>query len=403
MNTRTKKRTKSLAWVAAVLAAALLAWLSQREPVQMASVAQVSRGPMELSFSEEGKTRLKQRYVVAAPVAGLLRRITLAPGDAVAAGQVVAQIEPGRSALLDPRARSLAQAEVSSARSAGQAARARAAAAVTAQTVAAQELERLTQLQASGMVSQGQLDSARARAAQTRADLDAARADEQISAQRLQAALASLASETGSAKAGGRVLDVTSPVAGVVLKRPLDSALPVPMGQVLLEIGDTAAMEIEVEALSTDAVRLARGQPARITRWGGEGVLQAVVTRVEPSAFTKVSALGVEEQRTRVLLELQSPRQSWATLGEGYRVEVEFILQQASDVLQVPASALFRTSEGWAVYRLEGGKARRTPVKPGMRTATAAQVLEGLQAGQTVIVQPDDRIQDGTRIKPGGT
>jgi HlyD family secretion protein len=398
-----KTRTQRLAWTAAVLAVAVLAWLSQREPVQMASVAQAVRGPMEVSFSEEGKTRLKQRYVVAAPVAGLLRRITLAPGDAVAAGQVVAQIEPGRSALLDPRARSQAQAEASSARSAGQAARARAAAALTAQAVAAQELDRLSRLQAAGMVSQGQLDTVRARAAQARAELDAARADEQISVQRLQAAQASLASDTGNPRSGSRVLDVTSPAAGVVLKRPLDSAVPVPMGQVLLEIGDTAAMEIEVEALSTDAVRLARGQPARITRWGGEGVLQAVVTRVEPSAFTKVSALGVEEQRTRVLLEIQSPRTTWATLGEGYRVEVEFILQQAHDVLQVPASALFRLGEGWAVYRLEHGRARRTPVQLGMRSATAAQVLEGLQAGQTVIVQPDDRIQDGTRIKPGGT
>ncbi len=397
-----KFQRKYLAWAAAALAVVLLAWLSQRAPTQLASVATVTRGPLEISFSEEGKTRLKQRFVVAAPVAGLLRRMTLMPGDTVAAGQVLAQIEPAHSALLDPRARSQAQAEVSSARSAGQAARARANAALTAQAVSAQELDRLTRLQAAGMVSQGQLDSVRARAAQARAELDAARADEQINAQRLQAAQASLAAEAGNPKTAGRVLDVLAPAAGVVLKRPLDSALPVPMGQVLLEIGDTAALEIEVEALSTDAVRVARGQAARITRWGGPGVLQAVVTRVEPSAFTKVSALGVEEQRTRVLLEIESPHQSWATLGDGYRVEVEFVLQQASDVLQVPGSALFRMGEGWAVYRLADGRARRTPVKLGMRSATAAQVLEGLEAGQTVIVQPDDRIEDGTRIKPGG-
>lgn len=397
-----KIQRKYLVWAIAAVAVLMLLWLSQREPVQMASVAKVARGPLEISFSEEGKTRLKQRFVVAAPVAGLLKRMTLMPGDTVAAGQVVAQIEPGRSALLDPRARSQAQAEVSSAHSAGQAARARATAALTAQTVAAQELDRLTRLQAAGMVSQEQLDSVRARAAQARAELDAARADEQISAQRLQAAQASLAADAGNPQLGGRVLDVLAPAAGVVLKRPLDSALPVPMGQVLLEIGDTAALEIEVEALSTDAVRLARGQAARITRWGGPGVLQAVVTRVEPSAFTKVSALGVEEQRTRVLLEIASPRQTWAALGDGYRVEVEFVLQQASDVLQVPASALFRVGEGWAVYRLDEGRSRRTPVTLGMRSATAAQVLEGLEAGQTVIVQPDDRIQEGTRIRPGG-
>ena len=150
--------------------------------------------------------------------------------------------------------------------------------------------------------------------------------------------------------------------------------------------------------LSTDAVRLAPSLPARMLRWGGEGVLQARIARIEPGGYTKVSALGVEEQRTRVILDFDTPREQWAALGDAFRVEVEFIVQREADVLQVPGSALFRTGDGWAVYRLEGGKARRTPVKIGLRSATAAQVLEGLDAGQRVIVQPDDRIVDGTRI-----
>ena len=166
-----------------------------------------------------------------------------------------------------------------------------------------------------------------------------------------------------------------------------------------MDIGDPAQLEIEVEVLSTDAVRLAPLQKARVLRWGGEGVLDASVTRIEPGGFTKVSALGVEEQRTRVILDFTSPRAQWAALGDAYRVEVEFILKQDKDVLQVPGSALFRAGDGWAVYALDGGKARRTLVKVGARSAMAAQVLDGLQAGQTVIVQPDDRIKDGTRIQ----
>jgi len=154
--------------------------------------------------------------------------------------------------------------------------------------------------------------------------------------------------------------------------------------------------------LSTDAVRLAPGMAARILRWGGEGVLQAVIRRVEPGGFTKVSALGVEEQRTRVVLDFASPHEQWQRLGDGYRVEVQFLVQRQENLLQVPGSALFRAGEGWAVYRIERGKARRTPVKLGLRSATAAQVLEGLKEGDQVIVQPDDRIVEGTRIREGG-
>ena len=171
------------------------------------------------------------------------------------------------------------------------------------------------------------------------------------------------------------------------------------MGQALLEIGDPARLEIEAEVLSTDAMRLSSGTVARILRWGGEGALEARVVRVEPGGFTKVSALGVEEQRTRVILELDTPHDRWAALGDAYRVEVEFVLQRAPDVLQVPASALFRSGDGWAVYRLENGRARRTPVQLGLRSARAAELTGGLQQGHRVIIQPDDRIVDGTRIR----
>jgi HlyD family secretion protein len=391
---------KVLLWSAGAAALAVLAWLAMREPTQMASVASVSRGPLEQSFAEEGKTRLKQRYVITAPVAGLVRRVALQPGDTVRAGQVVAEIDPASSTLLDPRARSQAQADVASSASALRAAHARIAAATTAEAVARQELGRLQQLRNEGMATASQLDHARAQAATASAALATARADEQIAGRRLQAAEATLADEGRAGR--GKSLAVTSPVDGVVLRRAVESAMPVPMGQVLLEVGDPAALELEVEVLSTDAVRLAPGLKARVLRWGGEGALDATVARVEPGGFTKVSALGVEEQRTRVILDLTSPRARWAALGDAFRVEVEFILRQEQDVLQVPGSALFRSGDGWAVYRVDGGTARRTPVEVGIRTATAAQLLGGLQAGQQVVVQPDDRIQDGTRIEAVG-
>jgi HlyD family secretion protein len=394
-------RKKIALWSLAAAALAVLAWLTQREPVQLVSVASVSSGPLEISFAEEGKTRLQQRFVVTAPVAGVVRRITLQPGDAVQAGQTVAEINPASSALLDPRTRSAALADIGNADSAQGAARQRVLAAATAHEVAQSNFMRQQQLQAAGMASPAQLDAARAQAGLASAELDAARADEQIAGRRLQAARAVLADEGRNATgASAKVVAVPAPAGGVVMQRIVESATPVAVGQRLLDIGNPAALEIEVEALSTDAVRLQPGMKARILRWGGEGVLDASVRRIEPGGFTKVSALGVEEQRTRVLLDLDSPHERWAALGDAFRVEVEFILSQQAAVLQVPASALFRAGEGWAVYRLDGGAARRTPVRLGARSATAAQVLQGLQNNQQVVVQPDDRIRDGTRIQP---
>ena len=388
---------KIVFWSAGVLALVVLAWLAMREPVQMASVAQVRHGPLEQAFTEEGKTRIQQRYVITAPLAGVVRRISLQPGDAVQAQQVVAEIDPTGAALLDPRARSQALAEVATGESALGATRQRVAAATTSEGVAKGELSRMQQLRAQGMVTASQLDQARTQADTASAALSTARSDEQIAVHRLQVARAALAEEGQAGR--GRVLAVRSPVAGRVLKRPVESSTAVAMGQPLMEVGDPAQLEIEVEVLSTDAVRLAPGLKARVLRWGGDGVLDARVSRIEPGGFTKVSALGVEEQRTRVILAFTSPREQWAALGDAYRVEVEFILKQEKDVLQVPASALFRAGEGWAVYVVDGGAARRTVVKVGARSATAAQVLDGLQADQTVIVQPDDRIKDGTRIE----
>lgn len=392
-----KSSRKFLIWGAATVALALLGWAALREPVQMVRVAVVTRGALEQSFLEEGKTRLRQRFVVSAPLAGRVQRITLQPGDAVRAGQLLAQIEPLSSSLLDPRSRSQAHAEVAASQSALQAARDRTLAAQTASAVAQKELQRLSALADSGMLSPAALDQSRLQASSAAAALASARADVQVAQQRLQSAQAQLTDEGQAGR--GKLLQVTAPVDGVVVKRAVESATPVTLGQVLLEIGNPRSLELEVEVLSSDAVRLSPGQAARVLRWGGAGVLTASVTRIEPGAFTKVSALGVEEQRTRVILDLTTAPEQWAALGDGYRVEVEFILRQEKDVLQVAGNALFRHADGWAVYRVEDGVARRTPLQLGVRSASAAQVLGGLQAGHSVIVQPDDRIKDGTRVQ----
>ena len=388
---------KLLSWVVAALALALLTWAALREPVQMVSVATVARGALEQSFLEEGKTRLKQRYVVTAPLAGQVRRITLQPGDTVRAGQMLAQIESVSASLLDARARSQAQAEVAGSEAALQAARQRISAAESASAVAQKELQRLGTLAASGMVTASVLDQTRAQADSAAAALSTARADVQMAQQRLTGARALLGDEGRGGH--GKLVSVTAPADGVVVKRTVESATAVPIGQVLLEIGNPQALEIEVEVLSSDAVRLKPGTRARVLRWGGEGVLEASVRRIEPGGYTKISALGVEEQRTRIILDFATPPEKWSTLGDAYRVEVEFILRQEQDVLQVASNALFRHADGWAVYRVEDETARRTPVQLGLRSALASQVLGGLQAGQRVIIQPDDRIKEGTRVR----
>jgi HlyD family secretion protein len=193
---------------------------------------------------------------------------------------------------------------------------------------------------------------------------------------------------------------VRAPVAGRVLKLLHESEGAVAAGQPLLEIGNPETLEVEVEVLSTHAVKIAPGSKVMLDRWGGEGSLQGVVRVVEPSGFTKISALGVEEQRVRVIVDFSSPRDVWQRLGDGYRVEARFVLWEGADVLQLPTSALFRHGEGWAVFALDGRRARLTPVEIGRRAGLATQLLSGLAAGAQVVSHPDDTIRDGARVKP---
>ena len=387
-----------LAILAVVAGGLALGFMPRAVPVD---VAEVTRGPLAVTVEEEGKTRVTERYAVSAPVAGYVRRIDLKAGDAVAARQVIAVIEPARSVALDPRARAQAQGQAGAAQAALAAAQANARAASAAAQLAQQERARAESLRQSNFVSAQALDTARTAETRARAVDAAAQHAVRVARFDLETARAALAS-TARLQAGGavEVVQVYAPVAAHVLKLLHESEGAVAAGQPLLEIGDPASLEVEVEVLSTHAVKIAPGSKVILDRWGGEQPVEGTVRVVEPSGFTKISALGVEEQRVRVIVDFSSPREAWARLGDGYRVEARFVLWEGKDVLQLPTSALFRQGEGWAAFVIDGRRARQVPVEVGQRAGLATQVLSGLKAGDAVVAHPDEMIRDGVRVKP---
>lgn len=357
------------------------------------------RAPMRVAIEQEGRTRVVDRYVVAAPVGGYARRITLDVGDAVAAGAPLVELEPQRSEVLDARRRAEAEARVAAALANTRAVEQRMKAAEAGAELARKELRRVRTLGAAGHVSAEAEDRAAAEDERAASELRSARFSVATARHELEAARTAL----GYAAAGGSgdPLVVRSPVAGQVLRIPRKSEGAVAEGQPLLEIGDPRALEVEVDVLSADAVRIRAGTRVVFERWGGDGTLEGQVRLIEPSGFTKISALGVEEQRVWVIVDFTSPPEQWQRLGDAYRVEASFVLWEEADVLQIPASALFRDGDGWAAFVVEGGRALRRRVEIGQRTGLAAQVLSGIREGERVIVHPDDRLREGVKVSAG--
>jgi HlyD family secretion protein len=327
------------------------------------------------------------------------RRLELEVGDPVRAGQVIAVLDAQVSPVLDRRSQERARARLAGAESDLAATRAAVTAAEAAASLARIELERIERLAKPGMVSRTQLDQARAESLGRAAELEAARFRVQSAERDRLAAQAELeyAGEPAPGEQGR--LELTAPADGVVLKRESESARVVHAGDLILEIGDPGALEIAVDVLSADAVRLTVGMQVRIERWGEPAVLEGRITRIEPVAFTKISALGVEEQRVWVIVALTAPGADWSRLGDGYRVNARFVLWEAEDVLQVPTSSLFRHGEGWAVFRAVDGRARLSPVEIGRRGALRTELRRGLEIGAAVIVHPDRELADGTRVE----
>jgi HlyD family secretion protein len=386
--------------VIAVVAGGLV-WSFWPQPV-LVEVAAVGHAPLRVTVDEDGRTRVRDRYIVAAPLAGRLQRIELDPGDRVTAGDtVLATIEPQEPELLDPRAVAQAEARVRAA----EAALARAEPVVeraSAELAFADNLvARYRTLVLSNAVAKERLEELdmlqRARSQDRRAAIfarDIARFElEMARAALLRSNPADLVTDLTSH------FSIKSPVSGQVLRILQRSATVVRSGTELIEVGDASDLEVEVDVLSSDGVAISPGAKASLEQWGGDKPLDAVVRLVEPSAFTKISALGVEEQRVNVILDLLAPPEQRQSLGDGFRVEARIVLWEGSDVLQTPTGSLFRHGDDWAVFVVADGVARLRTVQLGRRNSLAAQVLDGLQPGELVILHPSDQVRDDIAVQ----
>jgi HlyD family secretion protein len=362
--------------------------------------AAVSRGPLRVTLDEEGETRVRDRFVVSAPFTGRILRVELEPGDPVRTGDVLAVMRPADVNLLDARSRAASEARVSTAEAALGRARADRERARAELRFAESDFGRASALGQQGIVSKERVESAQLAVETRRETLKAAEYEIQVAQSELNAARASLLEAGDTAR--GAEYEVRSPVDGAVLRRLRESESVVPAGEPLVEIGDPKNLEIVADLLSTDAARLRPGQPVEIEQWGGGKALAGRVKRIEPSGFLKISALGVEEQRVNVIVELADPPDQRPGLGDGFRVEVRVVIWDAQDALQMPTSALFRDEQGWATYVLEGGKAVRRRLEVGPQNDQAATVLSGLKEGEKVIVHPSGDIKDGAAVEERG-
>jgi HlyD family secretion protein len=382
-----------------VLVAAGLVYGFLPKPVAV-EIARVHRGPLRVTVEEEGRTQVRDRFVVSAPIAGYLRRITLDVGDTVQKGSAVASLAPLGSTIIYPRSRAEAEAAVTAARAGLDAAKENARAAEADAQYARERWVRMQTLAANGYISNDDRDLADAenkKAEATRLSAEAAvstakaNLEQALSVQRYAVA--------GENHNSSDTVAARAPVSGTVLKLHRQSAGIVNSGEPLLDIGDPRRLEVKVDVLSTDAVKLHPGTRVVFERWGGDRDLEGRVRVVEPAGFTKVSSLGVEEQRVNVLVDLTSPFELWKRLGDGYRLDATFILWESPDVLQVPASALFRKGDGWALFIVDKGRAKMVSVEVGKRNGLAAEIVKGMAEGTPVITNPDDNIRDGGKVK----
>ena len=382
------------------------------QPVAVETAA-IALGPLRVTVEEEGKTRLRSRYAITAPVAGYMPRILLKAGDSVRAGATVTVLDPPRPVVLDARTRDQGNARVAATEAALTVAQSRVATQAENIRVLRAELEywRQQQTREEGLRKSGDLPAARvertvtdlrrAEASMLAGERMLATAKVEVDAARAEVSSARAAVRETAGAATGERIPVIAPAGGRVIRVVRESEGVVVPGEALIEIGDARAIEIVVEVLSADAVKITPGMKVLLDRWGGASTLEARVRVVEPGGFTKVSALGVEEQRVRVVADLVSPEAEWAALGDGYRVEAGFVLWESARVLQASANALFRAGNGWAVFVVEAGVARRREVQVGHRSGVSAEITGGLKKGDIVIAHPDETVADGKAVTAG--
>lgn len=391
---------RRLPWLGGVLLVALIVWglWPQPQPVESATVV---RGPMIVTVDEEGMTRLKRRYTISAPVGGQLRRIDWKPGAEVEAGKTpLAVIEASESDFLDARSQAQAEARVRAAEAAREAASAQRQRAEVAHKMFATEFDRVKRLRADNVSSAQEFDVAQMRAATGEQEMRAAEFALRVAEYELQQARA-VVSRGVAAQGGGKVepLTLTSPVRGKILRVFQESARVVPAGFALMEIGDTTDLEVRIEVLSRDGVAIAPGARVMLEQWGGAQPLTARIRLVEPSAFTKISALGVEEQRVYAIADFVDPVERRPTLGDSYRVEARIVVWENPSALRAPAGALFQRGGAWQAFVVEGDHAHLRTIKVGRSNGVETEILEGLAEQDRVVVYPGDKVRDGTRVK----
>jgi len=386
--------------VAGLLAAAgFTAWLLIPASVPV-EIAAVTKGRFTATVDEDGKTRVRERYAVAAPLAGRLSRIRFKVGDQVQVDDAVATITPSPAPLMDSRTRreveerlGVAEANLERARAVVERAKAQSDQANT-------DLTRARTLVQQGAATTQALERAELAVRLADRDLRAAEFQNHAAEHEISQMRALLARYGNDGNGHPDSWNVVSPVAGVVLKVAQESETIVQPGTLLLDVGDASDLEVVADVLSTDAVEIRPGADVSIDHWGGEGKLTGRVRRVEPAAFTKVSTLGVEEQRVNVLVDILSPAKQWARLGDGYRVDVQITVLARDEATIVPSGALFRRGEGWNVYVAKGGRAELRQIELVRRSGRFAAVASGLAPGEEVIVYPSDRVAPDVRIAP---
>ncbi len=381
--------------VLALVALIVVAWIPN--PVEV-EVALAARGPLVVTVNEDGRTRVKDRYVVSAPITGNLARLELDAGDAIEEGAVLARLVPLPPPLLDSRTRAEANARVDAAVAARRQAQAAVNRARHQRDFAKQESGRAMAVVQQGGLARSDADRAVSTFRSAQEELRSAEFGARVAEHELKLAQTTLMQLSGRAE-DGEQLDIISPVDGQVLKVFQESEGVVQGGTPILEVGDPSGLEIVVDVLSQDATRVTKGSHAVIERWGGKNPLNGRVRIVEPSAFTKISALGVEEQRVNVIIELDEDRERWESLGDGYRVEARISVWEGDDVLRVPASAVFRSDEAWATFVVEEGSAVLTKVDIGESNGLQTEVRSGLEEDDVVIAYPSDSVRDGVSVR----
>ena len=382
---------------AALLAAIVFGFLPKPIAVETASVAVA---PLTVSVLEEGKTRIRHRYTISPPIGGFLNRVELRAGAPIEKGKtVLATIQPQLASFLDPRSRAEAEARVKGAESARMRAEAEVERAREARALAEKERVRAADLKAKGVASQKEFDIAQSQAAMSGRELRAAEFALEVSGFEKAQADAALMQSQSPGDVVTKPVQIIAPVHGFVLSVFEESARVVAQGTPVMEVGDPADLEAEIELLSSDAVGVRPGAAVTIEQWGGSSPLRGSVTLIEPGGFTKISALGVEEQRVKVRVNFSEPIPPEHPLGDRFRVEARIVTWHGERVLQVPTGALFRRGGDWMAFLFDGGKARLVKVEIAHNNGVAAEVVSGLSEGQRVLLHPPDTVADGASVK----